>query len=200
MQNQIRTYFTESIQTQIVAAESLANSIEKAATILVNALLEGGKVLCCGNGVSAANAQIFTTKLINKFETERPSLPAIAISADNVMLTSIMSNDHNDEIYAKQISALGQSGDVLLAIYSNGCNNSVIKAIEVAVRRNMSIILLSNNNDEELSGLLSANDVTISVPSHQAHHIEEVHVLVLNCLCSLIDQLLFLQQYHEEEE
>lgn len=200
MQNKIRHYFTESIQTQIVAAESLANSMESAAMLLVNTLLEDGKVLCCGDGIAAAIAQIFATKLVNKFDTERPSLPAMALTADNVLLTSIASSEQYDHVYAKQISAFGQSGDILVAICNNDSNSTVVKAIEMAVRRNLSIILFTNDNDEETAGLLGDNDIKISVPSTQIAHIEEVHMLVLNCLCYLIDQVLFLQQYQEESE
>ena len=112
MQDRIKACFTESIQTQIAAAEALPDAISRAAMTLVQSLLNGNKILSCGNGASAANAQHFAASMINRFETERPSLPALALSADNVMLTAIGNDRQHDEIYAKQVRALGQAGDV----------------------------------------------------------------------------------------
>ena len=116
MLERIKVCFTESIQTQIAAAEALPDAISRAAMTLVHSLLNGNKILCCGNGTSAANAQHFAANMINRFETERPSLPAIALNTDNVVLTAIANDRLHDEIYAKQVRALGHAGDVLLAI------------------------------------------------------------------------------------
>jgi len=131
----IKVCFTESIQTQIAAAEALPDAISRAAMTLVHSLLNGNKILCCGNGTSAANAQHFAASMINRFETERPSLPAIALNTDNVVLTAIANDRLHDEIYAKQVRALGHAGDVLLAISARGNSRDIVKAVEAAVTR-----------------------------------------------------------------
>lgn len=128
---------------------------------IVQSLLNGNKVLTCGNGASAANAQVFAANLINRFETERPSLPAIALSADSVTLTAIGNDDIKDEGYAKQVRALGQAGDVLLAITGKGNCRDVIKAVEAAVTRDMTIVALTGSDGGELAGLLGQEDVEI---------------------------------------
>lgn len=198
MRNQIKAYFTESIQTQIVAAESLPESITQAASILVQILLEGGKILCCGNGASASNAQSFVAKLIHRFEVERPGLPAIALTADHVVFTAVADDGAADEVYAKQVNAIANTGDVLIAISPLGKSQNVIKAVEAAVRRDMAIIALTGADGGELAGLLGSHDVEIKAPSYRVTHIEEMHTLVLNCLCSLIEQALFPQLQQEE--
>ena len=116
MLDRIKQCFTESIQTQIAAAEALPDAISRAAMMMVQSLLNGNKILCCGNGGSAATASRFATSMIHRFETERPSLPALALNTDNVVMTAIAANRQQDEIYAKQVRAIGQTGDVLLAI------------------------------------------------------------------------------------
>ena len=182
MQDRIKACFTESIQTQIAAAEALPDAISRAAMTLVQSLLNGNKILSCGNGASAANAQHFAASMINRFETERPSLPALALSADNVMLTAIGNDRLHDEIYAKQVRALGQAGDVLLAISTRGNT------------RDMTIVALTGHDGGELAGLLGPHDVEIRIPSHRSARIQEMHMLTLNCLCDLIDNTLFPHQ------
>lgn len=194
MLERIKDCFTESIQTQIAAAEALPDLISRAATTIVQSLLNGNKILTCGNGASAANAQHFAANLINRYETERPSLPAIALSADNIILTAISNDDLKDEVYAKQIRALGQAGDVLLAISSRGNSRDIIKAVETAVTRDITIIALTGCDGGELSGLLGQQDVEIRIPSDRGARIQEMHMLVINCLCDLIDFTLFPHQ------
>ncbi|GKX56430.1 DnaA initiator-associating protein DiaA [Leminorella grimontii] len=194
MLERIKGCFTESIQTQIAAAEALPDAISRAAMTIVQSLLNGNKVLTCGNGASAANAQIFAANLINRFETERPSLPAIALSADSVTLTAIGNDGVKDEGYAKQVRALGQAGDILLAITSRGNCRDVIKAVEAAVTRYMTIVALTGSDGGELAGLLGQEDVEIRIPSHRAARIQEMHLLMVNCLCDLIDDTLFPHQ------
>ncbi|MGL4352040.1 MAG: SIS domain-containing protein, partial [Plesiomonas shigelloides] len=142
MLEQIKACFTESIQTQIAAAEALPDAIARAALVMAQCLLNGNKILCCGNGASAANAQHFTACLVNRYETERPSLPAIALTADSIMLTAIGNDDWQTEIYSKQVRALGQNGDILLAISTKGNSKDIVKAVEAAVTRDMTIIAL----------------------------------------------------------
>ncbi len=191
MLDRIRICFTESIQTQIAAAESLTETISQAATAIVKSLLNGNKILCCGNGLSATNTQHFAASMINRFETERPSLPAVALNADNVVLTAIMNDHSHDEVYAKQVRALGSAGDILLAVSIHGNSRDIVKAVEAAVTRDMTIIALTGYDGGELAGLLGEHDVEIRVPSHHSARIQEIHLLTVNCLCDLIDNTLF---------
>ncbi|UJF19082.1 phosphoheptose isomerase [Vibrio sp. SS-MA-C1-2] len=191
MLDSIKATFTESIQTQISAAEALPDVLSKATHVLVASLLNGNKIICCGNGGSAANAQQFVSCLLNRFETERPSLPAMALTADTVTLTAV-ANDYNyDEIFAKQVRALGHPGDILLAISTSGNSRDVLKAMEAAVTRDMKIIALTGMDGGEMAGLLGEQDVEIRVPSHRVSRIQESHMLIVHCLSDLIDQIIF---------
>ncbi|AIN46920.1 DnaA initiator-associating protein DiaA [Candidatus Palibaumannia cicadellinicola] len=194
MLEKIKLCFTESIQTHIASAEVLPDVIAHAATILVQALLNGNKILCCGNGTSAANAQNFAASMINRFETERPSLPAIALNADNIVLTAIANDGLSQEIYAKQVRALGQAGDILLAISTDGNSYDIMKAVEAAVTRDMTIVILTGFDGGELGRLISKKDIEIRMPSHRSARIHEMHMLTVNCLCDLIDHALFSYQ------
>ncbi|MBT9432760.1 DnaA initiator-associating protein DiaA [Candidatus Sodalis endolongispinus] len=191
MLERIKGCFTESIQTQIAAAEALPDAIAHAANVLAQALLDDKKILCCGNGTSAANAQHFAACMLNRFEAERPSLPAMALNADTVVLTAIANDRQHDEIYAKQVHALGQVGDILLAISTRGNSRDIVKAVEAAVTRDMKIIALTGYDGGELAGLLGQQDVEIRIPSHRSARIQEMHMLSVNCLCDLIDNKLF---------
>ena len=189
----IQSNFTESIQTKIAASEALASSIEKAGMIMVQSLLSGNKILSCGNGGSAGDAQHFSAELLNRYETERPSLPAIALTTDSSTVTSIANDYSFDEIFSKQIRALGSKGDVLLAISTSGNSKNVIKAIEAAVARDMPIIALTGKDGGDIAGLLGENDIEIRVPAQRTARIQEVHLLVIHCLCEIIDTTLFPQ-------
>ncbi len=189
----IHAHFAESIQTKIVAAEALPESIEKAALALTATLVRGNKILVCGNGGAAALAQIFSSHLLNKYETDRPSLPAIAITADSALVSAIATDSHFDEIYAKQISAIAQSGDILLVISHGGNSRNMIKAVETALSKSIQIIALNGVDGGELAGLLGSDDIEIRAPSDKGSRIEEIHLLVINCLSDLIDQQLFPQ-------
>lgn len=193
MLERIKTNFTESIQTKIAASEVLAEPIEQAGLIMVQCLLAGQKILTCGNGGSAADAQHFSAELLNRYETERPSLPAIALTTDSSTITSIANDYHYDEIFSKQLRALGNSGDVLLAISTSGNSKNVIKAIETAVARDMPIIALTGKDGGDIAGLLGPNDVEIRVPASRTARIQEVHLVVIHCLCDIIDSTLFPQ-------
>ncbi|WP_028023104.1 phosphoheptose isomerase [Enterovibrio calviensis] len=191
MLDSIKESFTESIQTQIAAAEALPEPISKAAMVMVQCLLNGNKILCCGNGGSAANAQHFASCLLNRFETERPSLPALALTADTVTLTAVANDYHHDEVFSKQVRAFGQAGDVLLALSTSGNSKDIIKAMEAAVTRDMTIVALTGKDGGEMAGLLGEVDVEIRVPSQRTARIQEVHLVTLHTLCDLIDQFLF---------
>lgn len=189
----INSNFTESIQTKIAASEALAGPIEKAGMIMVQSLLAGNKILSCGNGGSAGDAQHFSSELLNRYETERPSLPAIALTTDSSTVTSIANDYSYEEVFSKQIRALGSQGDVLLAISTSGNSKNVIKAIETAVARDMPIIALTGRDGGDIAGLLGENDIEIRVPSQRTARIQEVHLLIIHCLCEIIDTTLFPQ-------
>ncbi|MGB0938075.1 MAG: D-sedoheptulose-7-phosphate isomerase [Colwellia sp.] len=193
MLEQINNNFTESIQTQIAASELTASSIEQAAMVIVNGLLNGNKILTCGNGGSASHAQHFASQLLNKFEIDRPSLPAIPLVSDNLTITAIANNTEFDQVFAKQVEALGNNGDILLAISTSGNSQNVIKAIESAVSRDMPIIALTGDDGGDIAGYLGENDVEIRVPSARSSRVQEVHLIILHCLCDIIDTTLFPQ-------
>lgn len=193
MLERIKSNFTESIQTKIAASDLLAGPIEQAGMIMVQALLNGQKILACGNGGSAGDAQHFSAELLNRYETERPSLPAIALTTDSSTITSIANDYHYDEVFSKQVRALGNNGDVLLAISTSGNSKNVIRAIEAAVARDMPIIALTGRDGGDIAGLLGENDVEIRVPADRTARIQEVHLLAIHCLCDIIDTTLFPQ-------
>ena len=194
MLERIRENFTESIQTKIAASESLPETIAAGAQMMVDCLLNGGKILSCGNGGSAGDAQHFSSELLNRFERERPSLPAIALTTDSSTLTSIANDYDYDEIFSKQVRALGQPGDILLAISTSGNSRNVTKAMEAALSRDMTIVALSGKDGGEMTGFLGPNDVEIRVPSYRTARIQEVHLVAIHCLCDLIDNALFPEQ------
>ena len=191
MLDSIRESFTESIQTQIAAAEALPDAISKATQMMVQSLLNGNKILSCGNGGSAANAQQLASCLINRFEIERPSLPALALTANSTVLTAIANDYHHDEVFSKQVRALGQAGDILVVLSTSGNSKNIIKAMEAALTRDMNIIALTGKDGGEMAGLLGVQDVEIRIPSQRTVRIQEGHLLTIHCLCDLIDQVLF---------
>jgi D-sedoheptulose 7-phosphate isomerase len=186
-----RLLFEESIRTKQVAAALLAEPLARAAQLIVERLLQGGKVLSCGNGGSAGDAQHFSSEMLNRFERERPGLPALALTTDSSTLTSIANDYHFDEVFAKQVRALGHPADLLLAISTSGSSPNVLAAVEVAHEKDMSVIALTGRDGGELGRALVADDVEVRVPSQSTARIQEVHLLAIHCLCDLIDcQLL----------
>ncbi|PCH83798.1 MAG: phosphoheptose isomerase [Piscirickettsiaceae bacterium] len=193
LQDRIYQHFTDSIQTKHDALELLAPSIEAAAKTIVDSLLNNGKVLSCGNGGSAGDAQHFSSEMLNRFERERPSLPAIALSTDTSTITSIANDYSYDEIFAKQLRALGQDGDILLAYTTSGNSANIVKAIRVAHDRGLTVIAVTGKDGGELAALslLKDGDIELRVPSNSTARIQEVHLVITHCLCDLIDFQLF---------
>ena len=186
----VRDHFAESIATKETAADALAESIVAAGQVMTESLLADGKILSCGNGGSAADAQHFSSELLNRFEMERPGLPAMALTTDASTVTSI-SNDYSyEEIFSKQVLALGRPQDVLLGISTSGNSENVIRAIEAAHERDMRVVALSGRDGGRMSGLFAEGDVEIRVPATRTARIQEVHLLVIHCLCDLIDTTL----------
>lgn len=187
----LKDLYNESIQTQIASVELLSEPIQRAGQALVNALLNGHKILTCGIGGSAGVAQIFAAALINRLHRERPSLPALALNTDGVALSAISDDQGFNEVYAKQIRSLGQPGDVLVALSTSGNARSVIAALEAALSRDMLIIALTGKEGGSMAGLLGPSDVEIRVPSNVSTRIQEGHLFIVHCLCDQIDRALF---------
>ena len=158
--------------------------------MIVQSLLDGGKILSCGNGGSAGDAQHFSSEMLNRFERERPGLPAIALTTDTSTLTSIANDYHYNDVFAKQIRALGHPGDVLLAISTSGNSANVLSAADAAHEREMRIVALTGKDGGGLASLLEETDVEIRVPAGNTARIQEVHLLAIHCLCDLIDHQL----------
>lgn len=182
--------FRESIETKFAAQEALAGPIAEGATLIVNRLLEGGKVLSCGNGGSAANAQHFASEMLNRFERERPGLPAITLTAGGATLTSIANDYDYDEVYAKQVRVLGHAGDILLGISTQGESDNLNAAIEAAHEREMFVLALTGNEGGRTADILRHGDIEIRVPAERSCRTQEVHLLIIHCLLDLIDQQL----------
>lgn len=191
MQHRIRQLFTDSIETKTRAMNVLGPSIEQGSQMMVNALLSEGKILTCGNGGSAGDAQHFSSELLNRFERERPSLPAIALTTDASTITSIANDYSYEEVFSKQIRALGQPGDILLAISTSGNSANVMQAIQAAHDREMHVVALTGRDGGAMASLLMPEDVEIRVPARSTARIQEVHLLAIHCLCDLIDRQLF---------
>lgn len=189
--SRIQSLFQASIETKQKAAVVLPEQIAQAGEIMVEALLADRKILCCGNGGSAGDSQHFSSELLNRFERERPSLPAIALTTDTSTLTSIANDYHYNEVFSKQIRALGQAGDILLAISTSGNSANVIQAIQAAQERDMRIVALTGKNGGNMAALIRPEDVEIRVPSDSTARIQEVHLLVIHSLCDYIDNHLF---------
>ena len=159
--------------------------------MMIDALIRGNKILSCGNGGSAGDAQHFSSELLNRYERNRPSLPAMALTTDSSTITSIANDFSFDEIFSKQVKALGQRGDILLAISTSGNSANVIKAMQAALKRDMTIVALTGKDGGEMAGFMGENDVEIRVPSSRTARIQEVHLLVIHNLCESIDNALF---------
>ncbi|RFA30312.1 phosphoheptose isomerase [Alkalilimnicola ehrlichii] len=184
-------HFHESIRTKQMAMDQLASVIVDGARTMARSLQQEGKVLTCGNGGSAADAQHFSSELLNRFEMERPGLPAVALTTDSSTLTSIANDYAYNDIFAKQVRALGQSGDILLAISTSGNSPNVVAAIEAAHERDMRVVALTGKDGGQMGPLIAEGDVEVRVPATVTARIQEVHLLVIHCLCDLIDQYLF---------
>lgn len=188
--HRISRQFEDSIQAKRDALAVLAAPIAGAIEVMTASLLNNGKILACGNGGSAADAQHFAAELVNRFEMERPPLAAVALTTDSSILTSIANDYDYVQVFSKQVQALGQPGDVLLAISTSGNSANVIEAIHAAREREVRIIALTGNGGGKIAQMLDPADIHICVPSARTARIQEVHLVVLHCLCDGIDCLL----------
>ena len=187
----IAAHFAESANLKLSASQILSAPIARAGEILAESLRAGGKALACGNGGSAADAQHFAAELVNRFEMERPPLAAVALTTDSSNLTSIANDYAWEQVFSKQLRALGRRGDVLLAISTSGNSKNVLAALPVAHELGVRVIALTGNGGGKMAAGLGAEDVHICVPHKTTARIQEVHLLVLHCLCDAIDHELF---------
>ena len=183
----IAQHFEASAQLKLSTAHVLAPAIADAAQLMVNCLLADGKILVCGNGGSAADAQHFSAELLNRFEMERPGLACVALTTDSSTITSIANDYAFEQIFSKQVRALGRKGDVLLAISTSGNSPNIIDAIHAAHERNVHVVALTGRNGGKIGQLMTGQDVHICVVSDSTARIQEVHLLTLHCLCDAID-------------
>lgn len=191
LEKRIRGHFEASAATKREAVEALAPGIERAVRSLSAALEAGNKIMAAGNGGSAADAQHFSAELLNRFEMERPELAAVALTVDTSTLTSIANDYSYTEVFAKQVRGLGRPGDVLLAISTSGGSENVNLAVAAAHQRGIRVVALTGRDGGKLAELLEDDDIELRVPASSTARIQEVHILIIHCLCDGIDQLLF---------
>ena len=186
----IRGHFADSAKLKQDAADVLAPAIARAAALLTECLFADGRILACGNGGSAADAQHFAAELVGRFERERPELPALSLATDTSLLTAVANDYAFEQVFAKQVRALGSKGDVLLAISTSGNSPNVMAAAAAAHEREMRVVALTGKGGGRLGELLAPEDVHICVPHPRTMRIQEVHLLVIHCLCDAIDATL----------
>jgi D-sedoheptulose 7-phosphate isomerase len=191
LEQRVKKHFFDSIETKQKAAETMPEDIVRAINLMHQALASEKKILACGNGGSAADAQHFAAELVGRFERERRELPAIALSTDSSILTAIANDYSYEVIFSKQIRALGQAGDVLLGISTSGNSANVIAAIEAAHLKGMSVIAFTGKDGGKIKNILKNSDVHLCVPADRTARIQETHLLLLHCLCDGVDHLMF---------
>ena len=188
--NRIGENFSESAHLKLQSMDALAGPIAAAAERMVLCLRQDGKILACGNGGSAADSQHFAAELLNRFEMERPGLAAMALTTDTSTLTSIANDYDYDQVFSKQVRALGQKNDLLLAITTSGNSKNVLAAVLAAHENGMNVVALTGRNGGRMPEILQPADIHICVPAQSTARIQEVHLLTLHCLCDAIDCLL----------
>jgi len=195
LKQRVSQQFNHSIVTQQSALAVLVPVVVKASELITEALLKGNKVLCCGTAGSGGLAQYFAATLVNRYERERPGLPALALNSDSQMLTAIANNFSYKEVFSKQLRVMAQEGDVLLSISACGNSRASVEVIRAARERDINVIALTGRDGGEMAKLLNDMDTEIRVPAQSTARIQEVHLLVLHSLCDLID----IQIFGEEE-
>ena len=184
-------HFLDNIEVQQVAAKELPVTVAIAVLAMVECLNSGGKIMACGNGGSAADAQHFAAELMGRFERERRELAAVALTTDTSILTAVGNDYSYDQVFSKQVRGLGKSGDILLAITTSGNSKNVIKAVESAQAMGIKVIALSGNGGGQLNKVLGANDLLLAAPSSRTARIQETHLVLLHALCDGIDHVMF---------
>jgi D-sedoheptulose 7-phosphate isomerase len=190
LQTRIQSQFEDSVAAKQAALAAMAAPIEAAIRLMAGSLRAGGKVMACGNGGSAADSQHFAAELLNRFEKERPPLAAIALTTDTSTLTSIANDYAYDQVFAKQVAALGRPGDVLLAISTSGNSPNVMAAMRAARERGVRVVALTGKGGGKMAAMLGGEDIHLCVPAERTARIQEVHLLTIHCLCDGIDALI----------
>jgi D-sedoheptulose 7-phosphate isomerase len=186
----IHQHFSESANLKLEVVKALADPLRRAAERMVQCLMSEGKIMACGNGGSAADAQHFSAELLNRFEMDRPGLAAIALTTDASTITSIANDFDFEQVFSKQVHALGQPSDLLLAISTSGNSRNVLQAVQAAHDRQMGVIALTGRTGGTLAELLGPEDIHICVPHANTARIQEVHILCIHCMCDAIDCML----------
>ena len=190
LQSRSAQHFLDSIEVQQAAVKELPKAVAVAVLAMVDCLNSGGKIMACGNGGSAADAQHFAAELMGRFERERRELAAVALTTDTSILTAVGNDYSYDEVFSKQVRGLGKSGDILLAISTSGNSKNVIKAVEAAQAMGIKVIALSGNGGGSLNNALDANALLLAAPSSRTARIQETHLVLLHALCDGIDHVL----------
>ena len=191
LQARTAQHFLDNIEVQQVAAKELPVTVAIAVLAMVECLNAGGKIMACGNGGSAADAQHFAAELMGRFERERRELAAVALTTDTSILTAVGNDYSYDQVFSKQVRGLGKSGDILLAITPSGNSKNVIKAVEAAQAMGIKVVALSGNGGGQLNNVLGANDLLLAAPSSRTARIQETHLVLLHALCDGIDHVMF---------
>lgn len=186
----VAQHFEDSVQTKLQAVEALSPPIAAAIETLTACLVNGGKILACGNGGSAADAQHFAAELIGRFEAERQELAAIALTTDTSILTAVANDYSFNQVFSRQVRGLGHAGDVLLAISTSGNSANVIEAIKAAHEHDMHVVALTGRGGGQIGEMLRDDDIHLCVPAERTARIQETHLLIIHCLCDGIDALL----------
>ena len=187
----LKQHFDEGIELRRKMAETMPAAIARAGTALADALKGGRKALACGNGGSAADSQHFAAEIVGRFERERPGMPAIALTVDTSAITAIANDYDWNSVFAKQVHALGQPGDVLLGISTSGNSRNVIEAIKAAQEKNMVVIALTGRDGGEMARMLKPTDHHLNVAHPRTMRVQEIHLLVIHCLCEVVDNVIF---------
>jgi len=187
----LRQHFDEGIELRRRMAESMPADIARAGTALAEALKGGRKALACGNGGSAADSQHFAAEIVGRFERERPGMPAIALTVDTSAITAIANDYDWNSVFSRQVHALGQPGDVLLGISTSGNSKNVIEAIRAAHEKNMVVIALTGRDGGEMAKMLKPADHHLNVAHPRTMRVQEIHLLVIHCLCEVVDNVIF---------
>ena len=190
LQSRSAQHFLDSIEVQQAAVKELPKAVAVAVLAMVDCLNSGGKIMACGNGGSAADAQHFAAELMGRFERERRELAAVALTTDTSILTAVGNDYSYDEVFSKQVRGLGKSGDILLALSTSGNSKNVIKAVEAAQAKGIKVIVLSGNGGGKLNNLLGTNDLLLAAPSSRTARIQETHLVLLHALCDGVDHVL----------
>lgn len=187
----LRTHFEEGAELRLAMAKTLPGQIARAGEALAAALKSGRKALACGNGGSAADSQHFAAELVGRFERERPGLPAVALTVDSSALTAIANDYDFDRVFSKQVEALGAAGDVLLGISTSGNSRNVVEAIRAAQAKGLVVIALTGRDGGAMAKMLGPRDFHLNVAHPRTMRVQEMHLLVIHCLCEVVDNLLF---------